>query len=393
MVELLYNILWIDDEHQGMSGFKGDAKFNGINLVPFKSLNAGMDELERNYPFYDGVLLDAKFFENEDDTKGTEDTYNVHRAKERLLQLKKKFEVFVLTGQAEAYEDRTFKKAFTKVYKKGSDDEVERLFIDIKQAAENQEDTQIRHSYKRVFDVCTEKYIGELAEQDILNLLKVNDETNIDNHFNAIRKVVEDLFIAFNKFNLLPAEFVTPGVALNESSKFLAGKASDGSLFSEKGYQHLEETHLPKQIAYYLRSILSVTQAGSHRSEIDLHVKTIKTPFLLKSVFFQILDVLAWFKMYVDSNPKTENWVKLENANEVAESAAELIPGTVININPQKGFAFFKPDTIGDNIFIPPHLVANHSLTEGMNVQVEVEEYTDNRTNELKNRVKRINLQ
>lgn len=392
MKDIFYNILWIDDEHETLTGTKGRAKRNGINLIPFKSLNSGMDELERNYPFYDGVLLDAKFFENEDDVKGTEDTYNVHRAKERLLQLKKKFEVFVLTGQAEAYEDKTFKKAFTKVYKKGSDEEIDRLFSDIKVSAATQEDTQIRHSYKRVFDVCTEKYIGELAGQDILNLLKVNDENNIDNHLNAIRKVVEDLFIAFNKFNLLPAEFVTPGVSLNESSKFLAGKGADGSLFSEKGYQHLEETHLPKQIAYYLRSILSVTQAGSHRSEIDLHVKTIKTPFLLKSVFFQILDVLAWFKMYVDSNPKTENWVKLENANEVAESAAELILGTVININPQKGFAFFKPDTIGDNIFIPPHLVANHSLTEGMNVQVEVEEYTDNRTNELKNRVKRIEL-
>lgn len=392
MKDIFYNILWIDDEHETLTGTKGRAKRNGINLIPFKSLNSGMDELERNYPFYDGVLLDAKFFENEDDVKGTEDTYNVHRAKERLLQLKKKFEVFVLTGQAEAYEDKTFKKAFTKVYKKGSDEEIDRLFSDIRVSAATQEDTQIRHSYKRVFDVCTEKYIGELAGQDILNLLKVNDENNIDNHLNAIRKVVEDLFIAFNKFNLLPAEFVTPGVSLNESSKFLAGKGADGSLFSEKGYQHLEETHLPKQIAYYLRSILSVTQAGSHRSEIDLHVKTIKTPFLLKSVFFQILDVLAWFKMYVDSNPKTENWVKLENANEVAESAAELIPGTVININPQKGFAFFKPDTIGDNIFIPPHLVANHSLTEGMNVQVEVEEYTDNRTNELKNRVKRIEL-
>ena len=42
-----------------------------------------------------------------------------------LLQLKKKFEVFVLTGQAEAYEDKTFKKSFTKVYKKGSDDEID----------------------------------------------------------------------------------------------------------------------------------------------------------------------------------------------------------------------------------------------------------------------------
>lgn len=390
MEDIFFNILWIDDEHDTLAGTKGRAKRNGINLIPFKSLNSGMNELERNYPFYDGVLLDAKFFENEDDVKGSEDTFNVHRAKERLLQLKKKFEVFVLTGQAEAYNDQTFKKAFTKVYKKGSDEDIDRLFSDIKVAAATQEDTQIRHSYKRVFDVCTEKYIGELAGQDILNLLKVNDETNIDNHFNAIRKIVEDLFIAFNKFNLLPAEFVTPGVALNESSKFLAGKGSDGSLFSEKGYQHLEETHLPKQISNYLRSILSVTQAGSHRSEIDLHVKTIKTPFLLKSVFFQLLDVLTWFKMYVDSNPKTGNWVKVETVSDVAEPAAEHIHGKVINVNPQKGFAFFKPDAIGDNIFIPPHLVTNHSLMEEMPVQVEVEKYTDNRTNELKNRVKRI---
>lgn len=390
MEDIFYNILWIDDEHETLTGTKGRAKRNGINLIPFKSLNSGMDELERNFPFYDGVLLDAKFFENEGDAKGSEDTYNVHRAKERLLQLKKKFEVFVLTGQAEAYEDKTFKKAFTKVYKKGSDEETDRLFSDIKLAAATQEDTQIRHRYKRVFDVCSEKYIGELAGQDILNLLKVNDESNIDNHFNAIRKIVEDLFIAFNKFSLLPAEFVTPGVAINESSKFLAGKGYDGEFFTEKGYQHLEETHVPKQIAFYLRTILSVTQAGSHRSDIDLHVKTIKTPYLLKSVFFQLLDVLAWFKMYVDSNPKTENWVIVEA--ESPEPTTELIRGTVINVNPIKGFAFFKPDVSGDNTFIPPHLVTNHGLSEGMSVHVEVEEYTDNRSNELKNRVKRIEL-
>lgn len=390
MEDIFYNILWIDDEHETLSGTKGRAKRNGINLIPFKSLNSGMDELERNYPFYDGVLLDAKFFENEEDVKGSEDTYNVHRAKERLLQLKKKFEVFILTGQAEAYEDKTFKKAFTKVYKKGSDDEIDRLFSDIKIAAATQEDTQIRHCYKRVFDICTEKYIGELAGQDILNLLKVNDETNIDNNFNAIRKIVEDLFTAFSKYRLLPIEFVTPGVALNESSKFLAGKSADGSLFTEKGYQHLEETHLPLQIAFYLRSILSVTQAGSHRSGIDLHVKTIKTPYLLKSVFYQLLDVLAWFKMYVDSNPKTENWIKIEAASETSDPTAELIHGQVININPNKGFAFFKPDAIGDNIFIPPHLVTNHSLEDGMTIKVEIEEYADNRSGELKNRVKRI---
>jgi len=82
--------------------------------------------------------------------------------------------------------------------------------------------------------------------------------------------------MAFAKFNLLPNEFITPSVSLNEASKFLAGKSPDGTFFIEKGYQHQEETHLPKQIAFYLRSILSVTQAGSHRSEIDLFVKSIK---------------------------------------------------------------------------------------------------------------------
>jgi hypothetical protein len=394
MEDFFCNILWIDDEHETLGGTKGRAKRHGINLIAFKSLNGGMSELERNYPFYDGVLLDAKFFENEDDTEGTEDTFNVHRAKEQLLQLKKKFEVFVLTGQAEAYEDKTFKKAFTKVYKKGSDDEIDRLFIDIKEAAASQTDTQLRHSYKRAFDVCTEKYIGEYAGQDILNLLKVEDESNIDNHFNSIRKIVEDLFSSFHKFNLLPLEFVQPNLALNQSSIFLAGKEQhEKTPEVYKQHRHLEETHLPPQISHYLRSILAVTQSGSHRSNIDDHVRAVKTPFLLKSVFFQILDVIVWFKMYVDSNPKIENWEKIDTTTEVTEiETGVLIHGSVINLNLQKGFAFFKPDALGDNVFIPPHLVSAFSLSDEMLIQVEVEEYTDTRNNELKTRVKRIEI-
>lgn len=393
MEEISYNILWIDDEHETLSGTKGRAKRNGINLIPFKSLNAGLSELERNYPFYDGVLLDAMIFENEDDVKGTEDTYNVHRAKERLLQLKKKFEIFVLTGQKGVYESRDFNQSFTKVYRKGSDEEIDRLFTDIKEAAKKQPDTQIRQTYKPVFDVCTEKYIGEYAGQDLLNLLKVNDETNIDSHFNTIRKIVEDLFTAFSKFRLLPAEFTTPTVALNEGSKFLAGKGSDGSLFTEKGYQHLDGTHLPSQITNYLKTILTITQAGSHRSNIDHYVRTVKTIYLFKSVLFQLLDVLVWFKIYIDSDPKKENWARIEqNIDPGSTGFEKLIPGRVININPHKGFAFFKPDTFGDNVFIPPHLVSSQSLHEDQPIRVEVEEYNDNRTGDIKLRVKRIEI-
>jgi cold shock CspA family protein len=388
MEDVFYNILWIDDEHETLGGTKGRAKRNGLNLIAFKSLNGGMSELEQNYPFYDGVLLDAKFFENEDDTKGSEDTYNVHRAKEQLLLLKKKFEVFVLTGQAEAYEDKTFKKAFTKVYKKGSDEEINRLFTDIKEAAACQQDTQLRHSYKRVFDVCSEKYIGEYAGQDILKLLKVEDESNTENHFNTIRKIVEDIFIAFNKFQLLPNKFITPSVAINESSKFLSGKSHKGELFTEKGYQHGEETHLPEQISKLLWNILNITQDGSHRSTIDQHVKILNTSYLIQSVLYQMMDVIVWFKIHIDSDPPKENWTNINNTRTAEESTYKT--GEVINLNIYKGFAFFKPNDGSENIFIPPHLVTNHSLSDDDEISVEIEEYQDNRTNETKKRVKNI---
>lgn len=392
MSELMYNILWIDDEHETLGGTKGRAKRNGINLIPFKSLNGGIGELSRNYHNYDGVLLDAKFFENEDDTQGSEDTFNVHRAKEELLQLKKKFEIFVLTGQAEAYEDKTFRKSFTKVYRKGSDGEIDKLFTDIKEAASNQVDTQIRHTYKRVFDVCTENYIGENAGQDLLNLLKVEDDSGLDHHFNSIRKIIEDLFGAFHKFNLLPSEFVVPTVALNQSSTFLAGKEQHERTDDKyKVNKHLEGTHLPEQIANSIWSILSITQSGSHRSKVDNHVHLVKTPFLVKSVLFQLLDVLVWFKIYVDDNPKTGNWERVTETVIPVESNP-WIEGEVINFNIYKGYAFLAPFNGSTNVYIPPHLVSAFSLTNGNKVRGEIEEYPDNRTGEIKSRVKSITI-
>jgi hypothetical protein len=392
MEELIYNVLWIDDEHENLDGFIGRASVNGINLVPFKSLNGGMEELEKNFPFYDGVLLDAQIFENEDDEKGTESTKFVHRAKERLLQINKKFEVFVLTGQARAFENDTFKEAFNNVYQKGRNSDTERLFLAIKQAAKNQEDTQLRHKYKRVFEVCTEKYLGEFAGQDILTLLKADSHFELNNQFSTIRKVVEDVLLAFNKFNLLPSEFVAFGIAFAESSRFLAGKGRDGISFTEKGYQHGEETHLPVVIASTLRNILSVIQPGSHRSEIDAYVKKMNTDYLFQSVLFQLMDVIVWFKMHVDSKPKTSNWTKQETSLDSQAALPELVKGKVIQLNLAKGFAFLKPESEGSNVFIPAHLVSNHELQNGMIINAEVGEQMDNRLNELRKIVRSIQL-
>ncbi|MDC0652219.1 hypothetical protein OAP29_01605 [Flavobacteriaceae bacterium] len=381
-----YNILWIDDEHEGMSGFKGDAKFNDIQLIPYKSFNEGISELKKNYSIYDGVLLDAKFFENEDDVKGSEDTDNVHRAKEELLLLPKKFEVFVLTGQAEAYEDKTFNKAFKKVYKKGIDEDVEQLFTDIKNAANKLKDTQIRHEYTRVFDVCTERYIGEIAAHDLLELLNYNGcETA---KFNQIRKIVEDVFLAFHKYDLLPKVFFNPNPAVSEISKFLAGQ---DTIDAFANYKLKEGSIIPKQISDYLKNIIPLTHSGSHRGKVDAHINSLRTPYLFKSILFQLLDVLVWFKQYVDTKPKTNNWILINSDKDTSEYETWL-EGGVINYNSIKGFAFLNPYDGSDNQFIPPHLVTDHSLINGCKVKGVIEEYIDNRSGDLKTRVKKIEV-
>lgn len=392
-----YKVIWFDDEFESLNIIREKAYLNDIELVGFTNAKQGIEELERNMVAYDAAIIDGIFFtKNEQAGVPSNDIalLNVVMALERLANVKK-LPWFILSGQISfTKETNRYAEGFknNEVYDKLNNAHLEKLWNDIKKEADQQLDTQIRLKYHRVFEVCTEKYIGELASQDILNLLKVENEDNIDNHFNVIRKVIEDLFIAFNKFKLLPSEFVTPNLALNQSSIFLSGQDQFETTDAVyKKHKHLEETHLPKQISNYLRSILTVTQAGSHRSDIDLHIRTIKTPYLFKSVLFQLLDLLVWFKIYVDSNPKTENWVKVETASEATEPATELIPGKVININSQKGFAFFKPDAAGENIFIPPYLVTNHSLTEGMYVKIEIEEYADDNKN-LKTRVKRIEI-
>ena len=375
-----YNILWIDDEHEGMSGFIGDAKLNNIQLVPYRSLNGGISELKKNYSIYDGVLLDAKFIQNEDDIKGSEDTENVHRAKDEIMSLPKKFEIFVLTAQAEAYEGKEFNKAFKKVYRKGIDEDIEQLFLDIKLAADNHIDTQIRHEYNRVFEVCTERYIGETAAHDILALLVHKENGN--SKLNQIRKIVEDLFQAFRKYELLPKAFFTPNPATTEISKFLAG---ENTIAVFENYKIKKESKLPEVISNYLKSIISATHDGSHRGKIDAHINESKTPYLFKSLLFQLLDILVWFKEHVDQNPITKNWFNSNDENQAIDEK-KWIEGKVINYNSVKGYAFFNSSNIEENVFIAPHLVSENELSPGQKIKGTIDEYYCNRSSELKTR-------
>ncbi|WP_033960403.1 hypothetical protein [Psychroserpens jangbogonensis] len=393
-----YTVLWFDDKFEEYDVDIDTAFQKGIQLVGYTNAEDGLIELKNNYADYDAVIVDGLFY-NDPNQKGDPIATAFGEVANVLRDLKSKGIVipwFIYSGQPgfikdemtliEVLKDRDF--ADGKVYDKNNIADFEKLCNDLIFEANNIDSTLIKNKYQRVFDVCTEKYIGENAKRDLLNLLLNIDNSSTENQFNTLRKIVEDVFIAFNKFQLLPNEFITPSVAINESSKFLSGKNHKGELFTEKGYQHQEQTHLPEQISAMLWNILNITQNGSHRSTIDQHVKMLNTSYLIQSVLYQLLDVVVWFKIHIDSNPKLENWTKIENKAQTTIS--NIKKGEVINLNTYKGFAFLKPEDGTDNVFIPPHIVTNSHLKETDVIRCEIEEYADNRTNELKKRVKKL---
>jgi hypothetical protein len=377
MENKIYNILWIDDEYDKLGALIRSAKDFGIHLIPYKSLDGGMSELEKNYPFYDGVLLDAKFFENEDDAAGSEDTYSSFRAKERIERLPKKFEIFILTGQAEAFDDKTFNKVFANIYRKGIDKDEDDLFESLIKAADNQIDTQIRHENPKIFKAL-ETYELEASKTllKILTSIKIGSNDFDDKEqFTQIRIILEMMFRKANAIGLLHDNCIPRGqVNLTDSSLFLAGEDTNHSRV------RCTKTHFPKIIADAVKNILFVTGGASHTTEIDPteniniqeHRNLISTPYLLYSLTFQLMDVLVWFDLYSANNSDVltnksfwEN-ISYDNNRQKWEN------GKLVRIAPN-GWGTVETDKGKKAVSVYSDLHTNLRLSEGDNVKVIVE--------------------
>lgn len=298
-----YRILWVDDQHADaeMVQFLLAAESQGLDLEGYASFEEAFDILERRIHAFDAILLDGMFFEKREQVAGSEDEAGLGMAIRRINELKstKVFPWFVLSGKTEFTKGRNMLLYANKAesFDKTKPSDVTRLFEEIKSSCGDQFDTQIRHKYARIFDVCIDKYIGGEAAKDILNILKEESAMealkNPEIYFTPLRKIVEDVFRALNKYKVLPDSLTIPTVALNESSRFLAGSL-------QRGFK-LNFPVCPPIILNSLRSILQVCQPAAHRAEIDDFIKLVNSPYSLFATTYQLLDVLLWLKNFIDS--------------------------------------------------------------------------------------------
>jgi len=378
-------VLWVDDKYETLEGIYESAEDCGIELIGSKSAEQALLELEKPEN-YDAVVLDGLFYLNiVDQGTPTKQTAFIKVAS-KLKVLKEKGIIlpwFILSGQisftldenssVEGLADLDY--ANGKVFEKNKEEED--LWIELKKAVEQIPLYKLKQEYRQAFEVCTEKYIGVDAQKQLLNILSnirnPNNEFDDELYFTQIRIILEYMFRSANKFGLLHNACIKKNgnVNLTESSLFLAGKET----------LHLNVrcgiSHFPKLIADSVQSVLLITGAASHttdpeiKNNIDLltYRKIIRTPYLLYSLTFQLMDVLVWFKEYVDLNPNIEDNKKSWINTEPIIHNGDWITGTIINIT-EKGWGSFKPDSNYPTIGIPPKIMVDNSLKENDRVKV-----------------------
>jgi hypothetical protein len=356
-----YNILWLDDQFETLQNIRRAAKSEGIILTPFTSFEEGFEHLKANINKYDGILLDALFYESKDQTVSSEDSKGLIKSIDKIneLKYKKVFPFFVLSGQKSftEQENEILEVRSIRCYVKAKRQDWLELFEDIKTQADKLDDLQLKHKYADCFATCTDEYAGVQLFDKLLNILRKVEQGDIDNNlFNPARKIIEGLFIALNRHKLLPDVFIEGGVKLNAASRFLSGR-------EELGYRQESGTELPKDVCDEIYFVLRMTQAGSHFANLTNRMDKQQTPYIATATTNVMLDLLVWFKNHIDSNLAQANQIGLPSKPE-----AEWISGIVESC--PAGLKFINSESHTE-VLLQSNIVRKYNITDGDNIEIQ----------------------
>ena len=376
-----YKVLWFDDEYDTLDLLKEQATINGINHIGFTNAEQGIIDLEKNYRKYDAVIIDGLFYRKQGQAGDVKTDSALADVFQKLDNLKDKKIIpsFILSGQASFTKElNLFANHYkeNKVYDKQNENDLKELWRDIKAEATLQDDTQIRHQFNEVFNNCDALDISFDYQHYIITILKsikYNEAIDEMLYFAQLRKIVELLFRKTERVGLLHSNCIKNGeVNLSESSLFLAGQPTK--------YINVKcaKSHFPTIIAESVKNIIFITGAAVHTEDENVKQakvsiedlrKTNKTPFLIYSLVFQLMDIINWVKKYIDENPDKEKNQLLWETSSISILEGEWIKGEVIRIA-DNGYGTFQPSTGGKTLSVIPAKVKELSLCTTQQIEI-----------------------
>lgn len=382
-------IALVDDDEAYAKSQIGMAHDHGFHLTWYRTWEEAKDRIkDRTYRL---VILDAKG--QIDPDSPSEDIGHLHQARTDLATWRGAnihIPYVICTGFDEG-ETRNLRNE--KRYLKGKEKE---MYAELKRIVDRSNERALRDRYAEVFAVFKEKYFDSNAEplfMEALLYVERGDKSGHDRLFmNPLRQVIEHLFIAAHGFGLLPDELIKPNLNLRLSANFMSGeKVAFPSKSSHRMTLWCGRPVFPKIVGTELRSVLHLTNWGSHAlfavataedtnylsdNEEAFHEHG-GSPYLLSTAVFQLMDVLVFFKRFVDEHPDpavNRTWNEMEDVVKPAPPTASAERVHIMNAEvirkPGQIFAY------ASDCYINNKLVAAHDLKDGDIIDMTVEPST-----------------
>lgn len=291
------NVLLIDDLQDQMQEFKTVARQNRIIIKSsHTSAEDGLGELSNNISQYDAVILDGKAFKNKNQVPGTEGIGSliacIHGIEKIERENKRKIPFCVYTGYMEKVEE-IYEKDI-QVFEKGT--QREEVFTYLKEEVKKLPETEVIWQYSEVFELFDQGCLNLEYRDDLLHVL-MNMESRqpqeLRNSLSTIRNILEGIYKKLDDIGWLPDQvFTNNRLNLESCYRYISGLSVHDLDASDP--------LAPDHIQYSLRVIKDISSAvGAHDYKEPIH------NFTLKATVFAMLDVLLWFKEFV--NEKTQN--------------------------------------------------------------------------------------
>ncbi|MBK8516565.1 MAG: hypothetical protein IPL55_09885 [Saprospiraceae bacterium] len=299
-----YKVLWLEDESEKMDAFFDLAYNEDIELHLVTSFNMLKSTiLGENKFYFDAIILDALgVIDHNIDEKASLralqesiNFINQHKSQEVIP-------FFILSGYLgnDEYNNVREMLGSNTIYIKTKDEK--KLFQDIKISIQQRFETQLKHRYSKLLEVCSDSFLGSDQFPRLFSLI-MHVETqerlfNAEDMLNPMRKIIERMFSKLADIGIIPQAIINNNGSTNGASLFLSGKHNN--------YKHLNEIFHP-MIAENVFRLVSIIQDGSHsegslRLRADEYLKSSQTDYSIRSSIFLLFDILSWFKNYFDNN-------------------------------------------------------------------------------------------
>lgn len=319
LMEHYYNIVWADDDIDILlEDIQGLFTRNGINIIPFTSARPAIDYIRANHEFIDAIIVDAKFSKDGETFQEEGRSFpGLSMFMQELSSLRNEFQMpypcWIFTGYGELLRDKYDKEDLAgfedEIVRKGANYATLREWVASicdKIALTSSKEFKIRQENARLFELCTDSYLGNNTAQRLLSILDYK-KSNKEALFNMMRKVLEDIMDLFVRDGLI--DDITDKVSINARIRQI--ESTYGS--------HLPQYVIPSMKLLLVSSPLSHSDA---RETADFNDGSV--PFMYESLLYTLKNLMCWLKPFIDSERvrKTDAWP--DECGESSSNASNL---------------------------------------------------------------------